>query len=89
MIIQKSKELLEKLRRTNYKQIPDFISNECKSTILASDKQGNIQPRRYESDVIKENVHQIVRQLILNGGTIPKEVMNHIICSNGMITGIN
>lgn len=101
MIIEKSKELLEKLRRNNYRQVPDFgmdtesemliriITNECKSTILASDKQGNIQPRRYGSDVIKENLHQIVRQLILNGGTIPKEVMNHIICSNGMITGIN
>lgn len=101
MILEKSKELLEKLRRTNYRQVRDFgmdtesemliriITNECKSTILASDKQGNIQPRRYESDIIKENVHQIVRQLILNGGTIPKEVMNHIICSDGMITGIN
>lgn len=101
MIIEKSKELLEKLRRNNYRQVPDFgmdtesemliriITNECKSTILASDKQGNIQPKRYGSDVIKENLHQIVRQLILNGGTIPKEVMNHIICSNGMITGIN
>lgn len=101
MIIEKSKELLEKLRRTNYRQVPDFgmdtesemlihiISNECKSTIVASDKQGNIQPRRYESDVIKENVHQIVRQLILNGGTIPKEVMNSIICSDGMIAGVN
>lgn len=66
-----------------------IITNECKSTILASDKKGNIQPRRYESDVIKENLHQIVRQLILNGGTIPKEVMSHIICSDGMITGIN
>ncbi|MGN1297471.1 MAG: Fic family protein [Clostridia bacterium] len=101
MIIEKSKELLEKLRRNNYRQVPDFgmdtesemliriITNECKSTILASDKQGNIQPRRYESDVIKENLHQIVRQLILNGGTIPKEVMNHIICSDGMIIGVN
>ena len=88
MVIEKSKELLEKLYRTNYRQVPDFgmdtmsemliqiITNECKSTILTSDEEGNIQPRRYESDIIKENLHQIVRQLILNGGTIPKEVMN-------------
>lgn len=101
MVIEKSKELLEKLYRTNYRQVPDFgmdtmsemliqiITNECKSTILTSDEEGNIQPRRYESDIIKENLHQIVRQLILNGGTIPKEVMNNIICSHGMIVGVN
>lgn len=101
MILEKSKELLEKLQRTNYRQVPDFgmdtesemliriITNECKSTILTSDQEGNIQSRRYESDIIKENLHQIVRQLILNGGTIPKEVMNNIICSHGMIVGIN
>lgn len=28
MIIEKSKELLEKLRRTNYKRIPDFRMDE-------------------------------------------------------------
>ena len=28
MIIEKSKELLEKLRRTNYKRIPDFGMDE-------------------------------------------------------------
>ena len=101
MIIEKSKELLEKLRRTNYRQVPDFgmdeesemiikiIVNECKSTILFSDQTGNIQWKRYESDIIKDNLHQIVRQLILNGGTIPKEAMNNIICSNGMIAGIH
>lgn len=101
MVIEKSKELLEKLHRTNYRQVPDFgmdtvseeiiriITNECKSTILTSDQQGNIQSKRYESDIIKENLHQIVRQLILNCGTIPKEVMNNIICSHGVITGVN
>lgn len=101
MIVQKSKELLEKLRKSNYRQIPDFgmdqesemiidiITNECKSTILDSNKQGNIQAKRYESDIIKENLHQVVRQLILNGGTIPKEVMNDIFYKNGNIIGVN
>ncbi len=102
MIIQeKSKELLKKLRKTNYRQLPDIgmdtvsekiieiISNECKSTLLTTDDTGNLQSRRYESDIIKENLHQIIRQLILNGGTIPKEVMKNIMCSNGMIMGVN
>lgn len=48
-----------------------------------------MQPVRYESDIIKENLHQIIRQLILNAGNIPKEVMNNIICSNGIIAGVN
>ena len=69
--------------------IIDIITNECKSTILDSNKQGNIQAKRYESDIIKENLHQVVRQLILNGGTIPKEVMNDIFYKNGNIIGVN
>ena len=57
MIVEKARIALEKLRRTNYKQSPDFgldditeeliaiISNECKSTVIT--ENGN---RRYESD---------------------------------------
>lgn len=101
MIVEKSKDLLRKLRTTNYRQLPDIgmdtiseriieiIANECKSTVIAYDNNGSLRPRRYESDIIKENLHQIIRQLILNGGTIPKEVMNNIICSNGSIFGVN
>ena len=86
IIRKKSKELLDKLRTPNYRQIPDvgmdrvsekiikFIINECKSTVLTSDDMRNLYSKRYESDIIKENLHQIVRQLILNGGTIPKEI---------------
>ena len=101
MIVEKSKDLLRRLRTTNYRQsldigmdtisekIIEIITNECKSTVITSDDKGNLQSRRYESDIIKENLHQIIRQLILNGGTIPKEVMNNIICSNGSILGVN
>lgn len=101
IINKKAKELLEKLRRTNYKQLPDFgldatsemliqiISNECKSTLLETDYEGNLQSRRYGSDIIKENMFPIIRQLIINGGTIPKEVMNKIMYSDGMIRGVN
>lgn len=102
MIIEKSKELLEKLRRTNYKRNPDFgmdeesemiikaIINECKSTVAFSNQDGEVTFERYGSDIIKDNIEQIVRQLILNGGNIPKETMRDIICSNNeFITGIN
>lgn len=101
MIIEKSKELLEKLRKMNYRQKPDFgmdtesemiirnIINECKSTILNYDAEGNIESQRYESNIIKENLHQIVRILILNGGIIPKEVMSNIMYSDGMIMGVD
>ena len=101
MVIEKSKELLEKLHRTNYKQVPDFgmdtmsetliriITNECKSTVVTSDEEGNIQSKKYESDIIKENLHQVIRQLILNGRTIPKKVMNNIMYSHGVIIGVN
>ena len=101
MILKKSKQLLEKLRRLNYRQIPDFgmdeisemiisvIANECKSTVLTADEHGNLQSTRYESDIIKENLHQIVRQLIMNSGTIPKEVMNRMCCTRGMLVGVN
>lgn len=77
MIIEKSKELLEKLRRTNYKRIPDFrmdeesemiikvIINECKSTLAFQNQDGEVTFERYGSDIIKENIEQIVRQLIL------------------------
>ena len=75
MIIEKSKELLEKLRRTNYKRIPDFgmdeesemiikvIINECKSTLAFQDQDGEVTFERYGSDIIKENIEQIVRQI--------------------------
>lgn len=102
MIIEKSKELLEKLRRTNYKRIPDFgmdeesemiikvIINECKSTLAFQDQDGEVTFERYGSDIIKENIEQIVRQLILNGGNIPRETMKNIMCSNNeFITGID
>ena len=102
MIIEKSKELLEKLRRTNYKRITDFgmdeesemiikvIINECKSTLAFQDQDGEVTFERYGSDIIKENIEQIVRQLILNGGNIPRETMKNIMCSNNeFITGID
>lgn len=101
IIIEKSKELLDKLRMTNYRRLPDIgmdtvseklieiITNECKSTMITTDEMGNMQSRRYESDIIRDNLHQIIRQLILNGGTIPKEIMNKIMCSNGLIMGVN
>lgn len=101
MIAEKSKELLDKLRTPNFRQMPDIgmdtlsekiiesITNECKSTIISVDDSGNMQSRRYESDIILQNLHQIIRQLILNGGTIPKEVMNNIMCADGMILGVN
>lgn len=102
MIIEKSKELLEKLRRTNYKRIPDFgmdeesemiikvIINECKSTLAFQDQDGEVTFERYGSDIIKENIEQIVRQLILNGVNIPRETMKNIMCSNNeFITGID
>lgn len=102
MIIEKSKELLEKLRRTNYKRIPDFrmdeesemiikvIINECKSTLAFQDQDGEVTFERYGSDIIKENIEQIVKQLILNGGNIPRETMKNIMCSNNeFITGID
>lgn len=101
MIIEKSKELLRKLRRSNCTQLPDFgmdeesemiirvISNECKATILSSDQNKKIRGIRCGSSIVKENVYQIVRQLILNGGIIQKEVMNNLIYSNGTRIGIN
>lgn len=102
MIIEKSKELLEKLRRTNYKRIPDFrmdeesemiikvIINECKSTLAFQNQDGEVTFERYGSDIIKENIEQIVRQLILNGGNIPRETMKNTMCSNNeFITGID
>ncbi len=101
MILEKANELLGKLRTTNYRRSPDFgmdsmsetliriVSNECKSTILQTDDLGNVQSRRYESDIVKENLDQIIRQLILNGGTIPKEVMSNIMYSNGALIGVN
>lgn len=101
IINEKAKELLEKLRTPNYKKRPDFgldsvsetlieiISNECKSTMLTIDDDGELQSKRYESDIIKENISPIIRQLIINGGTVPKEIMNQIMYSRGMVMGVN
>lgn len=100
MIAEKAKELLGKLRRTHYREKPDFgldslsetiisiIVNECKSTILQQDNSGDIRGRRYESDIIKDNLEQIIRQLILNGGKIPKEVMRDICYWGGRRCGV-
>ncbi len=96
MIIEKARIALEKLRRTNYKQRPDFgldatteelisiMANECKSTVL----DGN-NTRKYESDIIRNNIDEIIRQLIINGSCIPKEVMNKIAYSSGRVVGVN
>ena len=96
MILEKARIALEKLRRTNYKQTPDFgmdditaqlisiISNECKSTTI-----GEEGIRRYESNIIRDNIDVIIRQLILNGGYIPKETMNRIMHFNGRVIGVN
>lgn len=99
MIIQKAREALEKLRRMNYdKQTPDFgmdattetlisvIANECKSTVIF--KNGK-KIERYESNIVRDKIDEIVRQLILNGPTIPKETMNKIIYSHGYRLGVN
>ncbi len=97
MIVEKARIALEKLRRTNYKQSPDFgldditeeliaiISNECKSTVIT--ENGN---RRYESDIVRDNIDSIVRQLITNGSYIPKDVMSKIVnIYNNRIIGVN
>lgn len=96
MIVEKARIALEKLQRTNYKQMPDFglddtteqlisiIANECKSTIIEENKI-----RRYESDIIRENIDAIIRQLVLNGSYIPKETMNRIMHFNGRVIGVN
>lgn len=103
MIIRETSEkLLDKLRTPNYRRTPDFgmdsvsekiidiITNECKSTILTNyNIDDNFGARKYGSDIIKGNLHQIIRQLILNGGTIPKEVMNKIMFSEGRIIGVD
>lgn len=96
MILEKARVALEKLRRTNYKQTPDFgmdetteqlisiIANECKSTVI-----GEKQTRRHESDIIRNNIDAIIRQLVLNGSHIPKETMNKIMHFDGRIIGVN
>lgn len=96
MIVEKARIALEKLQRTNYKQTPDFgmdsiteqilsiIANECKSTTMGEDGI-----RRYESDIVRENIDAIIRQLVLNGSYIPKETMNKIIHFNGRVIGVN
>ncbi len=96
MIIEKARIALEKLRRTNYKQLPDFgvdeiteqiisiIANECKSTTI-----GENSIKRYESDIVRENIDAIIRQLILNGSYIPKDTMNRIMHFRGRVIGIN
>lgn len=96
MILEKARIALEKLRRTNYKQVPDFgmddtteqlisiIANECKSTVM-----GEKQTRRYESDIVRENIDAIIRQLVLNGSHIPKETMNRIMHFDGRVIGVN
>lgn len=101
MIIQKAKETLEKLRRTTNNTVPDFgmdseteliirvISNECKSTALQYDVTGKMSYQKYGSEIIRDNIDTIIRQLILNGNIIPKEVMSKIMYSHGCIVGIN
>lgn len=96
MIVEKARIALEKLQRSNYKQIPDFgmdetteqiiniIANECKSTVV--EEKGI---RKYESDIVRNNIDVIVRQLILNGSYIPKETMNKIMHFDGRIIGVN
>lgn len=97
MIIEKAKIALEKLRRTNYRQSPDFglddtteqiisiIANECKSTVVDEN-----QTKRYGSDIVRDNIDAIIRQLIINGSYIPKDAMNKIINTyNNRIIGVN
>lgn len=96
MIVEKARITLEKLQRTNYKQMPDFgmdeiteqlisiIANECKSTVV-----GEKQTRRHESDIVRDNIDAIIRQLVLNGSYISKEEMNKIINFDGRIIGVN
>lgn len=96
MIVEKARIALEKLQRTNYKQMPDFgmddtteqlisiVSNECKSTVI-----GEKQTRRHESDIVRNNIDTIIRQLVLNGSYIPKETMNKIMHFDGRVIGVN
>lgn len=96
MIVEKARIALEKLQRTNYKQVPDFgmddateqiikiIANECKSTVVEEKRI-----KKYESDIVRNNIDVIVRQLILNGSYIPKETMNKIMHFDGHIIGVN
>ena len=90
--IEKSKELLEKLRRTNYKRIPDFgmdeesemiikvIINECKSTLAFQDQDGEVTFERYGSDIIKENIEQQYNINYYGVSLQPKTTQNKKFC---------
>ncbi len=90
-----ARKLLDRLNNTNYIASPYFqfntleediiesIVNECKCTIT--------YPfiKKYESEISKYAVDGIVRELLRNGASIPKEIMNFFIFSNGNYSGFN
>lgn len=95
MIVENASMLLDRLKTANYKQTPNFgldnisemlinnISNECKSTLFDES-----EITKFGSNILRENIDEIIRILIANGTYIPKETMNKIICSEGRILGI-
>ena len=65
MIIEKSKELLEKLRRTNYKRIPDFGMDE--ESDFCGFKWKNIKSTIKYDDNSERNVNRSTkREKIMN-----------------------
>lgn len=85
-----AKEALEKLQRLNYRAKPDFgcqkeiedlidmVVHECKSTYLRYE-EGKNKIAVHESQLTINAVRGIIRTLMINGGYIPKEVMQNAI----------
>src|SRR5574344_253408 len=96
-----SRKALEKFEELNYKPSPDFgadieteelieaITQQCKSTVVKMDDNNEYNMKKYESNINKDVVGEIVRQLILNGNHISKEVMNKFLCKDNDFHGIN
>lgn len=98
IIIEKSKDLLRRLRNTNDKKSLDVgldtvseriiqsIANQCKGTVY---REEDLQYQKYESTILQENVYSIVRLLIFNGRVIPKEVMEKFAWSDYIRVGVH
>lgn len=93
---QSAIKLLNMLRQTNYvpnnvvspftqadEDIIDAIVSECKSTVISP------QVHRYESDITKSAVKEIVKELIKNGDHISKDVMNKFIVHDNLYMGVD
>ena len=93
---QSAIKLLNMLRQTNYvpnsvaspftqvdEDIIDAIVSECKSTVISP------PVHRYESDITKSAVKEIVKELIKNGDHISKDVMNKFIVHDNLYMGVD